>query len=182
MRRCGDSYFCNTTRTRVFRVGYLDRIQAVADQATRILRSDASSNERLACCLQAVTTQQTKAELAALVRNREVNRSTAVQLIPFTRTIRPSPSTKSRSRAATICFAVSKCRGIEPLVTSSIPFCASNRYRAFVPPPYPRKSAQFMGTQAKLCSTDSTVRQSNSSSKSVAYCTDLLCAALKEKW
>src|SRR6266481_1404807 len=51
-------------------VAYLDRIQAVADQATRILRSDASSNERLACGLQAVTTHQTKAELAALVRNR----------------------------------------------------------------------------------------------------------------
>jgi len=51
-------------------VAYLDRIHAVADQATRILRSDVSSNERLACCLQAVPTQQTQAELAALVRNR----------------------------------------------------------------------------------------------------------------
>jgi hypothetical protein len=38
-----------------------------------------------------------------------------------------------------------------------------------------------MGTQAKLSSTDSTPEQSNFSSKSVAYCTDLLRAALKEK-
>jgi Thiolase, N-terminal domain len=78
-------------------------------------------------------------------------------------------------------LALKRASCIELLVTDSIPLYASNRYRAFVPPPYPRKPAQFMGTQAKLCSTHSTVIQSNFTGKSVAYCTDLhLCCTQGE--
>jgi hypothetical protein len=146
---------------------------------TRRTRSHATSVSPAACKLCRLTRPRPSSR--RLCETGDVNRSTAVQLLSLTRTIGPSPSTRSRSRAAMICFGVSKCRGIELLATGSIPLCASNRHRAFVPPPYPRKSAQFMGTQAKLCSTHSTVIQSNFPSKSVAYCTDLhLCCTQGE--